>query len=317
MALATEKMIHRAQVTLMKKLIIRPTPPFRLDLTVWALRRLPINLIDRWENNVYRRVLVFDSTPIEVSVVQTGSVASPELSVSIEGSGVKKHVSRALGILEKMLGLAIDLSEFYRLAEEDKKLLMLTQRFTGLKPPSFPTVFEAVVNGIACQQLSLNVGIHLLSRLSAAYGLRRGSSHAFPRPIDLSEARPEDLRELGFSNRKARNILEIARWTLAGQVDDNVFQGLDDSSVAARLQGLPGVGRWTAQYVSLRGLRRLNVFPADDVGGQNKLRNWLSLTSRPNYDSMNRILDRWGPFKGLIYFYLLLDHLAQKGYVEP
>jgi hypothetical protein len=36
--------------------------------------------------------------------------------------------------------------------------------------PAFPTVFEARVNGIACQQLSLSVGIHLLNRLTAAHG---------------------------------------------------------------------------------------------------------------------------------------------------
>ncbi|HRT41153.1 MAG TPA: DNA-3-methyladenine glycosylase 2 family protein, partial [Phycisphaerae bacterium] len=28
---------------------LRPVAPFRLDLTVWALRRVPINLIDRWD----------------------------------------------------------------------------------------------------------------------------------------------------------------------------------------------------------------------------------------------------------------------------
>ncbi len=299
----------------MKKLIIRPTPPFRLDLTAWALRRLPINLIDRWEGNAYRRVLVFDNAPIEVSVVQTGPPTSPELSISVEGSGATKHVSGVLATLEKMLGFTVDLTEFYQLAEENKELFMLVGRFVGLKPPRFPTVFEALVNGIACQQLSLNVGIHLLNRLSAAYGLKGGGSHAFPRPTDLSEARPEDLRKLGFSNRKAQNILEISRRTVGGQLNDDMCQGLDDSSVAARLQGLPGVGRWTAQYVGLRGLRRLNVFPADDVGGQNKLQNWLKLTKRLDYDSMNQILDRWSPFKGLIYFYLLLDHLEQKKYL--
>lgn len=296
----------------MRDLVLRPFPPFRLDLTVWALRRLPVNTIDRWDGNTYRRLLVFDETPVEVSIIQKGSAASPELRISVGGSAAKKHLSQVLATIEKMLGLKVDLADFYKLAANDERLLQVVRRFTGLKPPRFPSIFEALVNAFACQQLSLNVGIILLNRLSAAYGLRKGGSHAFPRPADLSEARPEDLRKLGFSNRKAQYILQISHEAIAGQLDDDLFESLDDSSVAARLQKFPGVGRWTIQYVSLRGLRRLDVFPADDVGGQNKLQNWLKLTKRPDYETINRILRCWSPYQGLVYFYMLLAHLEQK-----
>ena len=60
---------------------------------------------------------------------------------------------------------------FLRTAAKQPRLHELSSRFRGLKPPRFPTVWEGVVNGIACQQLSLTVGIMLLNRLSAACGL--------------------------------------------------------------------------------------------------------------------------------------------------
>jgi len=65
-----------------------------------------------------------------------------------------------------MLGLRIELDEFYRLASGDKRLGPLVEQFRGLKPPRFPDVFEGLVNAIACQQLSLTVGIELLNRLA-------------------------------------------------------------------------------------------------------------------------------------------------------
>jgi hypothetical protein len=37
--------------------IIAVRPPFRLDLTVWALRRRPINEADRWDGSVDRRTI--------------------------------------------------------------------------------------------------------------------------------------------------------------------------------------------------------------------------------------------------------------------
>ncbi len=49
---------------------LKPLPPFRLDLTIWALRRRRDNTVDRWDGMTYRRVLVLDGKPIEMAVVQ-------------------------------------------------------------------------------------------------------------------------------------------------------------------------------------------------------------------------------------------------------
>ena len=43
------------------------------------------------------------------------------------------------------------------------------------------------------------------------------------------------------------------------------------------LLGLPGIGRWSAEYVMLRGLARYHVLPGDDVGARNNLRRRFGL----------------------------------------
>jgi DNA-3-methyladenine glycosylase II len=82
----------------------------------------------------------------------------------------------------------------------------------------------------------------------------------------------------------------------------------------ARLLELEGVGRWTAEYVLLRGLGRLHVFPGDDVGARNMLRRWLHRVKPFDYAGVRRTLGRWKPYAGLIYFHLLLHGLAEAGY---
>ncbi len=296
---------------------MKPVPPFRLDLTVWVLRRLPINSIDRWDGRTYRRVLVINHLPAAVSVVQTGPQESPELGVTVDGiRDSARNKSAVESTLQKMLGLDIDLSDFYRMASAHRTLNALAGRFMGVKPPRLSSVFESALNGIACQQLSLIVGIHLLNRISAAYGLASGENHAFPRPEDLAGGSIKALRKLGYSVRKAQNILTLSRDVISGRLDLEGIEGLDNDSAIARLLELPGVGRWTAQYVMLRGLGRLDVFPADDVGSQNKLRRWLNLKERPDYEGMHRILDKWRPYSGLIYFYLLLDYQAREDFFK-
>ena len=49
---------------------LEPVPPFRLDLTAWALRRRPANIVDRWDGVAYRRAVKQDETVAEVEVRQ-------------------------------------------------------------------------------------------------------------------------------------------------------------------------------------------------------------------------------------------------------
>ena len=129
-------------------------------------------------------------------------------------------------------------------------------------------------------------------------------------------AKTSDLRKLGFSGRKAETVLAFARSVTAGDLDLEGQAELDDSAALERLQQLRGVGRWTAEYVLLRGLGRLDVFPADDVGSQSKLQRWLKFKERPDYDAVHRVLERWRPYRGLLYFCLLLDRLARSGALQ-
>src|SRR4051794_29574773 len=49
---------------------IDPVDPFRLDLTVWALRRRSLNTLDLWDGTTYRRTLLPMGTPVEVCVTE-------------------------------------------------------------------------------------------------------------------------------------------------------------------------------------------------------------------------------------------------------
>ena len=122
---------------------LKPVPPFRLDLTVWVLRRRPHNLMDRWDGETYRRTLVLGEQPVAVAVRQSGPPETPELWVEAQGVEeeleAESETSEILAaILTRMLGLDIDLQEFYRFAAGYPRMQALVQRFTGVKPPRFP-----------------------------------------------------------------------------------------------------------------------------------------------------------------------------------
>jgi DNA-3-methyladenine glycosylase II len=91
------------------------------------------------------------------------------------------------------------------------------------------------------------------------------------RPEDLAVVAPEMLRELGVSRQKARALIELAWAIAAKRLDLDSLVGSDDDATVAQLCQLREVGRWTAEYVLLRGLGRLHIFPGDDVGARANL----------------------------------------------
>jgi DNA-3-methyladenine glycosylase II len=304
-----------------RTLIIHAIPPFRLDLTVWALRRRSRNAIDRWDGVTYRRVIAVPGRSMELAVRQAGSRARPRLIVeTVPAVRTVSDELRVTSFVENVLGPRIDLDPWYRMAGNDSRLSALAARFRGMKPPRFPTLFEALVNGIACQQLSLIVGLELLNRLAALCAATRetdcGTVHAFPTPRDVSQLRPSQCHAIGFSRQKVRALLNLARGIESGDISVEGLSREDDATARARLLAVRGVGRWTAEYVMLRGLGRLHVFPGDDVGAQKSLARWLGRPSPLDYAAVSGALEKWEPYAGMVYFHLLLDGLSKAGLVS-
>ena len=281
---------------------------------------MPINTIDRWDGATYSRILLINDRSAKLEISRAGE-KQIRVQVQAENDQLPEKVKPQItGLVEGLLGLRQDLRPFYALADQDRRIRTLKDRFLGLKPPRFPSVFEALVNAIACQQLSLSVGITVLNRLAKAFGRAWQDDseelHAFPTPEDLSAATPTSLRSLGFSYHKAGALISLARGLRDRTIDFSGIEALSDDDALAALLGLKGVGRWSGEYALLRGLGRLEIFPGDDVGAQNNLETLFRLRTKPDYEKIRSLTRRWAPFAGLVYFHLLLNKLQAKGYLK-
>ena len=129
------------------------TEPYRLDLTVSVLRRLSTNIVDViTPEGEYVRALDGFRKPVLVRVAQTRPAA---LAVTLEGCVGSGEHTRALTIVRRILGVERKLSHFYRAAKGISWLWPLAVRMRGVKPPRYPTLWEACVNAIVFQQVSL------------------------------------------------------------------------------------------------------------------------------------------------------------------
>ena len=187
----------------------------------------------------------------------------------------------------------------------------------GLKPPRFTSIFEALCNAVSCQQLSLDAGLQIQNRLIQLAGksisINDKLFYAFPAPKDVANCSIEELKKTGFSAHKCDTLLEISSAINANEI---LFDSLDNKSneeIVKILCEFKGIGRWSAEYVLLRGLSRIEIFPGDDVGARNNLQQLLNYNKKLDYEEISKITKKWYPTAGFIYFHLLLQKLIKKG----
>jgi DNA-3-methyladenine glycosylase II len=257
-----------------------------------------------------------------MAVTQTRRGSRPEIEVRISTARPRAVKDEVAATVSRMLGLEHDLSDFYRLARGDSRLQKLANRLRGMKPVQYATVFEAFANAVAGQLVSLSAGMHVLNRVAQACGIPGDVNGAeamrsFPTATTIARSNPDALRALGLSRQKGEYMVGLARLAIDPKDRDFVsIAALADDEAIKRLSKIRGVGRWTAEYVMLRGFGRINIFPGDDVGGRNKLFQWLDDKSDPTYESVRIRLERWHPYGGLIYLHLIVNAVADAGFIQ-
>lgn len=215
-------------------------------------------------------------------------------------------------IAEWVLFAELDLKPFYHLAAKDSRLKEMVRKLYGLKPMRPSSLFEMAVIAITEQQISLAAAYHIRSRVIQRFGQSIEKQWIFPEPQVLASASLEDLQSCGLSKNKASYIHDLASKIADGTLDLNLLKALNDEKARETIMNLRGFGRWSADYILIRGLARPDSVPIDDIGIRNVVGEYLGNDVRPTADETARILEPFRPFRGLTAFYLLATHRLNK-----
>ncbi len=152
----------------------------------------------------------------------------------------------------------------------DPMLRAHVRRRSGLRLPGAFDPFETAVRAVLGQQVSVAAATTLAGRLARRFGtpLEEAPSPAlailFPSPEVLAGASPDAIAAVGMPRARAETVLALSTAVADGSLE--LAPGADPDDVARRLDALPGIGPWTAQYVVMRALHHPDAFPADDLG---------------------------------------------------
>ena len=205
-------------------------------------------------------------------------------------------------------GLDDDLAECWTTLGKDPNIAPLAARYRGIRLARVPDLYEALLVAILGQQISVQAATACRLRLMASLGEHlevAGTTYTtYPLPRSLLAAGEEELRALGTGRQKARYLHALAKAATEGKLGQAVFDDLSDEAAIAALCEISGVGRWTAEVALLRGLGRLDAFPAGDLGLQVAAQRALRLEARPSERQLRAMAERWHPWRGYAALYL-------------
>jgi DNA-3-methyladenine glycosylase II len=157
--------------------------------------------------------------------------------------------------------------------------------------------FGALVRAIAFQQLAG-------AAATAIHGRFRALVEGPLTPEAVLALREEEMRAVGLSNAKTASIRDLA----AKVADGTVVLGpgvnrQSDEEVITRLSTVRGIGRWTAEMFLLFELRRLDVWPVDDLGVRQGYGLAFGHDPAPTAKELGPLGDRFRPYRSIVAWY--------------
>jgi AraC family transcriptional regulator of adaptative response / DNA-3-methyladenine glycosylase II len=182
----------------------------------------------------------------------------------------------------------------------DRRLAKSVKREPGLRLPGAFDPFELGVRAILGQQVTVRGASTLAGRLAERFGDEietpwPGLNRLTPTAATLAKTTPATLAAIGLPGARAASLQRFAQAIVRGDI--SFTPGSDPQPTIARLQELPGIGPWTAEYIAMRGLHWPDALPASDLG-------LLKASGCKSATQLQRVAEAWRPWRSYAAMHL-------------
>lgn len=284
-------------------MIIVPTPPnFSFAECLWFLDRKYDDCVHTVEVNFVRKVI---SDGENMALIEVGELDTYLTINILKGNISEKY---CIEFVKQWFDLERNIIPFYQKLAADKDFAFMITDFKGLRLLGIPDAFEALCWCIIGQQINLTFAYSLKRRLTEKYGqsieLEGKKYWQFPHYEIIAKLQPEDLRAFQFSQKKGEYVIEAAKQFAAGNISKEILLKLSNKEAIKKLTTIRGIGEWTANYLLMKSLHRMECITHGDVGLFNAL---YAIKGFPKRPAKRLILDLFSNFvgwEGYLVFYL-------------
>ncbi len=299
-------------MTFIETQTINPLAPFDLGLSAQVFVEGDPK-VRGFQNGCFSQVINADGKLVLAKLCSIGQPDTPKLMLELcsKDALTAKETEKVTRMISYLFSLNMPLRPFYDKVKTDPVMSQITKKLYGFKFPTTPTVFEALVDAIVEQQISIKVARAIEERLAVKFGetlsVNDENYFAFPTPKILAEAGADKIRLVGLSQRKAEYIHGVAKLIIDGKLDlENLKDHESAEQIIAKLDEIKGIGVWTAELTMLRGMQKFDALPADDFGIRRVISKYYCEGKPINAAETRKIGEAWSDWKGLAAFYLII-----------
>ena len=201
--------------------------------------------------------------------------------------------------LRELLDLDADPARIAAHLRADPLLADEVDAAPGLRMPGAWDRFELALRAVLGQQISVAGASTLSGRIASRFGDAvvtpfAALDRSAPTAATLARAEIADIAAIGMPQSRAKTVRELARFAAEGGLTMPPGTSADDA--VARLDAVPGIGPWTAQYIAMRALRYPDAFPAGDLGLR-KAAGLLAQSAAPTERQLDARAEQWRPWR--------------------
>jgi DNA-3-methyladenine glycosylase II len=298
-----------------EKIMVSAVPPFNFDLSAKIFSDGD-RQIRNYEDGKFTQVIRVNDKLIHVTLKPEGTVDKPQLLTELKSEKImtKADKKKTTETIRSLFNLDFDLTQFYEQIKKDTIIAEIARKLRGLRSPTTQTVYEALVDSIVEQQISLKVANNLENRLIKKFGdtlkIEDKVYYAYPTPQRMASASVEELRLCGLSQRKAEYIQEASTLIAEGKLDLEKFKNYENSNeIIDEMDKIRGIGVWTAELTIIRAMHKWDAMPADDLGLRRVISHYYCGGKRITTAEARQIAHDWGRWKGLAAYYLIVAEM--------
>lgn len=233
------------------------------------LARRMVAGVEQMTGDWYSRTLRLPHGPgvVRVRLVDLAAGQRGELEAAYRLSDLR-DLTAAMERTRRLVDADADPAAVHGLLDADPVIGPLARAWPGLRTPGHVDGAEVAVRAVLGQQVTVGAAQGLASRLTSELGevlpaalADDGLDRLFPSPAALAEVDPE---QLPMPRARGRALAGLA--TALAESRIALDRGAEREETREALLALPGIGPWTADYISMRALGNPDVILLGDVG---------------------------------------------------
>jgi len=239
---------------------ITPTLPFHFDGTFHKPSHYPDKLSD-WEPGKYWQSFRMGKDLFGVRIEDK----NPNLLVTVfsDKKLSEKEIEKIKEELNWRFGLQEDLTEFNKIAQNDKRFYPIFKKWLGMRVSTAHNLYELLIIAVLLQNATVRRTVQMTDALLDKFGTELEFDGkrlwAIWLPEDLDKTTEQELRDIKIGYR-AKFIKRPSEDFSKGMVDEIALRKMDKESAEKELTKLYGVGPETARILLFEALHHFDTF---------------------------------------------------------